>query len=270
MPLVVSKSRPAIAGIHIFGDHQAILLERLDHFRAAHRRGVALDESLAEEIDILAVDDDFECGRVGPILAEMPEADDLGGDRLVAIRVELGPGLGQSGDAGLGHRLGGAPDPVDAVNVHRRRDPMAGRLHHGQKFGRDDLLPALFLRLRVEVGGHAGRVPFGDFRALELHGGRRVAGDDVGAKLGERIGRVAGDRGLLPFAAGGGEHFAELGDGGGVRAAVPLMQHIGLGLGERRRRPSAQGSTDADDRRHISTIAHDFLPVFAPALLSSV
>ena len=64
----------------------------------------------------------------------------------------------------------------------------------------------------VDVGGDAGLVPLGDLGALELDGGRRVAGDHVGAKLGKRVGGVTGDRGLLPHAAGGGEHLAELGD----------------------------------------------------------
>ena len=39
--------------------------------------------------------------------------------------------------------------------------------------------------------------------------------------------------GLLPFAAGGGEHFAELGDRRGVGAGRPLVQHVGLRLGMR-------------------------------------
>ncbi len=122
------------------------------------------------------------------------------------------------------------PQPVDAVDVHRRGDPGALRLHHREEFGRDDLVPAFGLGELVDVGGHAGLVPLGDFGALELHRRRRVAGDDVGAELGERVGGVAGDRRLLPFAAGGREHLAELGDGRGVGAVVPLMQHVGLGL----------------------------------------
>ena len=90
----------------------------------------------------------------------------------------------------------------------------------------------------VEIGGHAGLVPLGDLGPLELHGRRRVAGDHVGAQLGQRIGGVAGDRGLLPRAALGGEHLAELGDRRGVGAGRPLVQHVGLGLGQRGCRPS--------------------------------
>ena len=142
--------------------------------------------------------------------------------------------FGSSLIPGLLHRLGRAPDPVDAMDVHRRGDPVAGRLHHRQQLGRDDLVPAFLVGEVVEIGGHAGLVPLGDFRTLELNGRRRVAGDDVGAQLGQRIGGVPGDRGLLPLAAGGGEHLAELGDRGRVRAFGPLMQHVGLGFGQRR------------------------------------
>ena len=109
-----------------------------------------------------------------------------------------------------------APQPVDAVDVHRRCDPTAFRLHHRQQLRRYDLVPAFLAGELVHVGGAAGLVPLGDLGALELDGGRRVAGDHIGAKLGKRVGGVAGDRGLLPFAAGGGEHLAELGDGRGI------------------------------------------------------
>ncbi len=88
----------------------------------------------------------------------------------------------------------------------------------------------------VEIGGHAGLVPLGDLRALQLHGRRRIAGDHVGAQLGQRIGGVAGDRGLLPGAALRREHLAELGDSLGVGAGRPLMQQIGLGFGQMPRR----------------------------------
>src|SRR5260370_26681453 len=66
---------------------------------------------------------------------------------------------------------------------------------------------------------------------------------------------MAGDRRLFPFAAGLGEHLAEFCDGGGVRAAVPLMQHVGLGLGERSARRQAKGRK-AQDRRDGSKLKH--------------
>ena len=133
-----------------------------------------------------------------------------------------------------------APDPVDAMDVHGRGDPFAGRLHHRQQFRRHDLVPAFRGGELVEIGGHAGLVPLGDFRALELHGGRRVAGDHVGAELGQRVGGVAGDRGLLPFAAAGGEHLAELGDRLRVGAGGPLVQQLVFGSAKR---PPRQGCT---------------------------
>ena len=50
--------------------------------------------------------------------------------------------------------------------------------------------------------GHlAGGVPLGDLGALDLDGRRRVARDHIGPQLGQRIGGVAGDGGLLPLAA---------------------------------------------------------------------
>ena len=114
----------------------------------------------------------------------------------------------------------------------------------------------------VEIGGHAGRVPLGDLRTLELNGGRRVAGDDVGAELGQRVGGVAGDRGLLPLAAGGGEHLAELGDGGRVRAFGPLMQHVGFGFGQRRGRREGEGKSSGGNSLDRE---HRFSPVSKPS-----
>ena len=78
-------------------------------------------------------------------------------------------------------------------------------------------------------------VPLGDFRTLELHRGGGVARDHVGAQLGEGVGGVAGDRGLLPGTARGGEHLAELGDRGGVVAGWPTDAASALLA---RRRPS--------------------------------
>ena len=236
------------ARIHVFRHHQAHLLERLDHVGRAHRLGVALDEGLAEQIDVLPVDDHLERRRVGPVLAEMGEADEMGRDRLVAVGVEFGPGLRQFLDPRLIHGLGRAPDPVDAVDVHRRGDPVAGRLHHRQQFGRDDLVPAFLAGKVVEIGGHAGLVPLGDFRTLELHGGRRVAGDHVGAQFRQRVGGVPRDRGLFPFSPGGGEHLAELGDRGRVGAFRPLAEQVCLGFGQRRSR-RRRGDKGGRDRR---------------------
>ena len=43
-------------GIHmIWRPSSRILIERLDHFRAAHRRRIALDEGLAEQVETLAM-----------------------------------------------------------------------------------------------------------------------------------------------------------------------------------------------------------------------
>ena len=72
----------------------------------------------------------------------MRHADLAAGDDLLAIGVELFPGLRQLGDAGVVQHLLVRPQPVDAVDVHRRGDPMAVRLHHRQQLGRDDLVPA--------------------------------------------------------------------------------------------------------------------------------
>src|ERR1700731_3124301 len=52
-------------------DHLAVLLKGCDHFWAAHRLRAALDESLAEEVDIYAIDHDLEGRGVGPICAAM-------------------------------------------------------------------------------------------------------------------------------------------------------------------------------------------------------
>ena len=229
------------------------LLERLDHFRRAHRRGVALDEGLAEQALVHSVDDHLERRGVGPVRAEMGDADEMRRDRLVAVGVEFGPGLRQALDPRLLHRLGRAPDPVDAVDVHRRGDPVAGRLHHRQQFGRDDLVPSFLVGDVVEIGGLAGLVPLGDFGTLELNRGRRIAGDDVGAQFGQRIGGMAGDRGLLPFAAGGGEHLAELGDRRRVGAFGPLAEQVRLGFGQRdgrRRRVDKSSGKRRLDRDH--------------------
>ena len=96
------------ARVHVFGGHRAQLLERLDHAVAAHRLDVAFDEGLLEEVDVHAVDDDLEDGRVGPVRARMRDADLAGGHDLVAGGVELGPGLRHLGDAGLCITLGDA------------------------------------------------------------------------------------------------------------------------------------------------------------------
>ena len=220
--------------------------------------GVALDEGLAEQVDVLPVDDYLERRRVCPVLTEMGEADEMSRDRLVAVGVEFGPGLRQLLDSRLIHRLGRAPDPVDAVDVHGRSDPVAGRLHHRQEFGRDDLVPAFLVGEVVEVGGHAGLVPLGDFRPLELHRGRRVAGDDVGAQFGQRVGGMAGDRGLLPFPAGGGEHLAELGDRRRVGSLRPLTEQVCLGLGKRRARRG--GEREHSSKRRLDR-DHRFSPI---------
>ena len=65
---------------------------------------------------------------------------------------------------------------------------------------------------------------------LSCTAGGRVAGDHVRAELGQGVGGVAGDGGLFPDAAGGGEHLAELGDRRRVGAVGPLVQHQGLRL----------------------------------------
>ena len=165
-------------------------------------------------------------------------------------------------DSRLLHRLGRAPDPVDAVDVHGRGDPVAGRLHHRQEFGRDNLVPAFLVGEIVEVGGHAGLVPLGDFRTLELHCRGRVAGDDVGPQLGQRVGGMAGDRSLFPLAAGGGEHLAELGDGRRIGALGPLTEQVCLGFGPRhtRRRRAEKGS----GKRRLDR-EHRFSPMFKPS-----
>ena len=87
--------------IHVLGDHEAHLIERLDHLRAAQRGdGVVVDctetdihEGLLEQVKVLAVDDDFEGRGIGPVSRQMGEADLAGGDDLVASGVEFGPGL---------------------------------------------------------------------------------------------------------------------------------------------------------------------------------
>src|SRR5271165_4074333 len=73
---------------------------------------------------------------------------------------------------------------------------------------------------------------------------------------------MACDRGLLPFAAGGGEHVAEFGDCRGVRAFGPLMQHVRLGFGQRRGRREGEGKSSGGsslDREHR------FSPVSEPS-----
>ena len=186
------------------------------------------------EVDVLAVDDHLEGGGVGPVGAEVRDADLAGGDDLVAGGVELGPGLGQLGDAGLVHaRSCCAHSQLMRWMFIGAATQLPFGFITGSSSGATTLSQPSAAGELVDVGGAAGRVPLGDFRALELHGGRRVAGDHVGAELGERVGGVAGDRGLLPVAAGGGEHLAELGDGRGVGAGRPLVQHVGLRLGVR-------------------------------------
>ena len=117
------------------------------------------------------------------------------------------------------------------MDVHRRGDPGTLRLHHRQKLGRDELVPIFLLGELVEIERHAGVIPLGDLGALQLHGGRRVAGNNVGAKLGQRIGGMAGDGGRLPFAACCREHLAELGDRRRVGTVVPLRKQVRLGFG---------------------------------------
>ena len=56
------------ARIHVFRDHLPVLRERLDHFRRAHRRRVALDEGFLEQALVHSVDDDLERRGVGPVL----------------------------------------------------------------------------------------------------------------------------------------------------------------------------------------------------------
>ena len=118
----------------------------------------------------------------------------------------------------------------------------------------------------VHVGGHAGLVPLGDLGTLELHGRRRVAGNHVGAELGQRVGGMAGDRGLLPVAAGGREHLAELGDGRGVGAARPTDAACWSWAWPRRRR--ARATERPPKRRHISG-SSSFPPTEKPRFLPS-
>ena len=193
-------------------------------------------------------------------------------DRLVAVRVEFRPGLRQGLDSRLLHRLGRAPDPVDAVNIHWRGDPVAGRLHHRQELGRDDFVPTLLVGEVVEIGGLARFVPLGDLGTLELHRGRRIAGDDVGAQFRQRVRGMTGDRSLFPLAAGGGEHLAKLGDCRGIGAFRPLAEQVRLGFGQRRRRRGGEGE-DTSQRRLDRE--HRFSPTceptrLAPALAISV
>ena len=256
--VVVAAGDPRI---HIFRDHLPVLLERLDHFRRAHRRGVALDKGFLEEALVHSVDDHLERRGVGPVRAEMGDADEMRRDRLVAVGVEFRPGLRQALDPRLLHRLGRAPEPVDAVDIHGRRDPVAARLHHGQEIRRDDLVPSLLVRHRVEIGDLAGFVPLGDLGALELHRGRRVAGDDVGAQLRQRVGGMAGDRGLLPFAASGGEHLAKLGDRRRVGAFGPLAEQVRLGFGKRDGR---RGRVDESSSKRRLDRDHRFSPTCEP------
>ena len=115
---------------------------------------------------------------------KMREADDLRGDGLIAIGVELRPSLRQLFDAGLLHGFCRAPDPVYAMDVHGRRNPVAVLASSLAEVRARRPCPNLpHWRVRPCFAILPVCVPLGDFRALDLHRGRRVAGDNVGAQF---------------------------------------------------------------------------------------
>ena len=177
--------------------------------------------------------------------------------------------LGSSAHADLLQRRLARPHPVDAVDVHRRRDPGVLGLHDADQGRRHDLVPILLAGQLVEVGGVAGRRPLGDLGPFELDGGRRVARQHLGAQLAQRVGGVARDRRLLPVAALGLEHLAELGDRQRIAAGSPLVQQVGLGLGL-----DAGAGRDAAARpqgpaaRRTSSLSHRLRPAWqSPSLM---
>ena len=239
--------------IHVFGDHRAILLERLDHLGASHRRRIAFDERLLEKIDILAVDDDFEGRRVRPVGAEMGEADHFGGDRFVAGGVEFGPGLRQLLDAGLGHAL---LEP----QIQLMRWMFIGAATH---------LPVGFM-----TGSSSGATTFSQpssFACASRSAVMPVAfhsaiSGPLSCTAGGALPAITSARSLasvlavwpamevcshLPPALG--EHLAELGDGRGVGAASPIDAACWSSARQALRSRSGRGRKGPRSPRRIRT-----------------
>ena len=179
---------------------------------------------------------------------------------LLRHLVELVPGLGQLGHADLLQRRLARPHPVDAVDVHRRRDPGVLGLHHADQGRRHDLVPVLLGGQLVEVGGVAGRRPLGDLRALELDRRRRVAGQHLGAQLGQRVGGMARRSASAPTSPPSASNISpSLAIAERVAAGSPLVQKVGLGLGL-----DAGACRDAAARPRGPPRTHE--PTFTPAL----
>src|ERR1700722_1140420 len=75
---------------------------------------------------------------------------------------------------------------------------------------------------------------------------------------------MARDRSLFPFAASGGEHLSELGDGRCVGAFRPLTEQVCLGFGQRRGRRGGEGK--GAGKRRLDR-EHRFSPMSKPSRL---
>ena len=198
---------------------------------------------------------DLELHAVVPADAAVGDRDDAGGFHRRGQLVELGPCRRRLGRADLGHRRARQEDRVDAIDLHRQRDPVALRLVQSDQFGGDQLFVAGGRNLRIEVDGRRDLAPRGDLRSFELRGGGRIAGDDVGAQLVHHLGGEAGHRAVLPDAAFLLEPLAKPGDRRTVAAGRPLRdeRHARLGL-----RPGH--CRDAGHRGHAGGAGQEIAP----------
>ena len=214
------------ARIHIT-HHFTQLGKGVDHALAAHRLNVGLLEGFAIEVDIHAVNNAVKGCGVGPIGRAMRNADFASGNDFVASRVEFIPSLWHV-DAQIGQDFFRAVKPIDAVNVHRGCNPMPGRLHHRNQLGCDNCVPPFCGGEFIQIGGLPSGVPLGNFGALELNCRRSGSRHHVRAQLGKSVRGMPRNGCLLPFAASGFEHLAQLGNGCRFRALRPLVHHVGL------------------------------------------
>ncbi len=177
--------------IHPAGD-LAQLDEGGGHLGALQRLGIELHEGGPVGIGADAGKRDLELHAVVPADAAIGHGRYAGGLHRGRKLVELGPGRRRLLRADLGHRRLRHEERSGAVDLHRQRDPMALRFVQADQLGRDHLLIAGGGDDGIEVHRRRDLRPGGDFRSLELRGGGRVAGDDVGAQLVHHLGPGTG------------------------------------------------------------------------------
>ena len=213
------------------GLHLAQGVEHLEHGRAGQFLLVQLEDGLLVEFRAAhAQRDGFKHGGVLPWLAAVGDRDAARFLDLLGRVEERIPGGRGGGHAGFFQHFRIDPHPVDAVDVDGSGNVVALVFHDVGDDFRQHGIPFAWNGGIIDIGQHAFRAPLLDRWALDLGGGRRIAGNDAGLQRGRGVFASAASHGeVFPAEAAFLHDLLQLAHGLRFAAGGPVVQHFHVG-----------------------------------------